>query len=585
MIKKIISIIISAVMSFSGIQLLSPNEFIDIFCEAVFGIPFTTASINGDFFSDITENDIEVMNKSFGIVKNRIVVVTKSGISFGEKHKLFKDEELKAVGWCTPVDIFVAACNQTNKKSIEKECDRLMKNENIRLALPLSVSKNAPQGTPNDQYYLFDDLEQSNWDELNPDGSEAWLEMINARQAWDYEAYYKPVKLGVIDTGFAKKHPELKGKITFPNFWQRLINLPDVHGTHVAGIIAASRNNGFGVAGICDQATLVCADWSPLIPWNANLSVIFDFVAVVKAGSKAINFSLGKSDSAESENLDEMNRILTADEVITYYTMSSLLGKGYDFLCVQSAGNGDCFGIPIDSYYNGLFCSLTDETYYPELSDIPVSEMLDRIIIVGSTSYDAENGYQQSFFSNVGERVDIVAPGEEILSTMTSDSYLYLSGTSMSTPVVTGVAGLIWSVNPNFTAKEVKDIILSCNDKMSKKYEELPEQADAIARDLPVINAKLCTEEALKRTYSDMGAVSGRLDLQGEKNAVISFCGKEYTAFSDGSFCFVAQAGSGALTATLPDGTEIASAEITVTAGEITELSAQEPPAEPIITE
>lgn len=585
MINKIISIIISAVLSFSGIQLLSPDELIDTFSEAFFGIPFSTSSIKENFLSNIEEADIEIIGRDSGIVKNRIVVITKSGISFGEKHKFFKNENLKAVGWCAPIDIFVVSCKQADKNAIDKECRRLMKNENVKLALPLSVSKIISQGTPNDQYYLFDDLEKCNWDELNPDGSEAWLEIINARQAWDYESYYKPVKLGVVDMGFSTRHPELKNKITFPNFWKRILNFPDVHGTHVAGIIAANRNDGIGVAGICSHATLVCADCTPPLVWNANLSVLFNFVAIVKAGARVVNLSLGKSQNAESGQLEAMNEVIKADETLCYYTMARLLEKGYDFLCVQANGNGDGFGIPIDAHYNGIFCSLNENTSFPELSDIPVSEMLNRIVIVGSTTYDAENGYHQSIFSNVGECVDIVAPGEEILSTMTDESYVYLSGTSMSAPMVTGVAGLILSINPKLTSKEVKEIILSSTDRVSKKLGYLTPESDAVARDLPILNAKLCVEEALRRTYSDMGTVSGTVDLNGEKNAIVSFGGKEYTAFSDGSFSFVAKAGSGVLEVTLSDGTKLLSCEITVTAGETTVVSSQEPTVEPPIEE
>lgn len=581
MIDKIISVIISTVLTFSGLQFLSPYELIDTFYEAVYGLPFTSSSINGDFFSEITENDIEVIDEYSGIVKNRMVLILKSGMSFSEKHNFLKSENLKAVGWCSPVDVYVVSCSQTANAAIEKECSRLMNNESIRLALPLSVTKNAPQGTPDDQYYLFDGLEECNWDELNPDGSEAWLEMIDARQAWDYESYFNPVKLGVVDTGFSKNHPELKGKITFPNFWQKLINIPNYHGTHVAGIIAASRNDGIGVAGICSQATLLCVDWNPLIQWNSNLSVLFGFVAEVKAGAKAVNFSLGKAQNAESDYLEAMNNVIESDASLTYYFMASLLEKGYDFLCVQSTGNGDCYGVPIDAYYNGLFCAIKEDSDFSDLSDIPVSEMLDRIIVVGSTGYETGRGYFQSDFSNVGECVDIVAPGEEILSTMTNKSYIYLTGTSMSTPMVTGVAGLIWSINPDFTAKEVRDIILSSTDRVSVKSRDLIEASDSIARDIPVLNAKLCVEEALRRTDSDMGTVIGKVDLNGEKNAIVSFGGKEYTAFSDGSFRFVSKAGTGVLKVILPDGTEIASSEITVTAGEITEFSDEEPTVEP----
>jgi len=562
--NRIISLFVSAVLTFSGFQFLSPDEFIDSFFETVFGIPFTSSSINGDFFNDITENDIEVIGTDFGIVRNRMVIAVEAESSFGEKHDFFKKENLKVIGWCAPVDIYIVKCEQSDNSSIKKECDRLLENDLIKLAKPLTVSRNEPQGTPNDQYYLFDELEESDWDELNPGGSEAWLEMVDARQAWDYEDLFKSVKIGVVDSGFSRNHPELNGKIKFPSFWAKLINYPDYHGTHVAGMIAANRNDGIGVAGLCSHATLVCYDWDTLFTWSTDLSPLFGLVAIVKAGAKVVNFSLGKSASIKDISGKSVNNAIENDATIAYHYMSSLIKKGYDFLCVQSSGNGNNSGDPIDAYYNGIFCGITEDGDYSDISDVPNEEILKRIIVVGSTSYDSVKGYVQSDFSNVGDRVDIVAPGENIISTTTGKTYTYLSGTSMSTPVVTAIAGLIWSVNPDFTSEQVKNIILENNYRISKVNGSLSDESEKIAREIPIANANMCVMEAIYETYSDYGVVSGVVDLKGEKNATVSFNGRSYTVFSNGVFFFVAKSGSGTLKATLSSGEELLSKEITV---------------------
>ena len=72
----------------------------------------------------------------------------------------------------------------------------------------------------------------------------------------------------------------------------------------------------------------------------------------------------------------------------------------------------------------------------------------------------------RSFFSNYGQKsVDVFAPGSYIYSTAPGNKYIYLSGTSMATPVVAGVAALVWSYYPNLTALQLKDILLKSSDK------------------------------------------------------------------------------------------------------------------------
>ena len=127
--------------------------------------------------------------------------------------------------------------------------------------------------------------------------------------------------------------------------------------------------------------------------------------------------------------------------------------------------------------------------------------MLDRLIVVGSATTNGDGDYYQPYYSNVGDRVDICAPGDSIYSTvMTSDGgYGYMSGTSMAAPIVTAVCGLVWSIDSSFTGPEVKRII--CSDETScnrvkatvfKRYDEVN------YRDYNLINAKLCVEKAIE---------------------------------------------------------------------------------------
>jgi hypothetical protein len=102
-------------------------------------------------------------------------------------------------------------------------CKKIEATDGVALAMPLYLSKTSEQTTPNDPFdYMFEeDIYCSEnplvWDELHPEGRNWWLEAIRAREAWDYEAYFQPISLGVLDSGFDLEHPELEGKISFPN--------------------------------------------------------------------------------------------------------------------------------------------------------------------------------------------------------------------------------------------------------------------------------------------------------------------------------------------------------------------------------
>ena len=96
----------------------------------------------------------------------------------------------------------------------------------------------------------------------------------------------------------------------------------------------------------------------------------------------------------------------------------------------------------------------SDAPFYPAAFDHAA------IISVGSVDRHG----QKAFNSNYGGWVDVGAPGVAILSTYPNNQYRYMSGTSMATPVVSGIAALIWSLNPNPTNLQVKDMILNSVD-------------------------------------------------------------------------------------------------------------------------
>lgn len=568
MLVKIISLLMSAVITLTSFVSVSFSSFVDTLSEAFYGIPYTFDAIKSDFFAEMNDNDVVQVDEVSGYVKNKIAVFLDEDMPFAEKIDFFAKCKGILVGWCTPADLYVLKYPSMSYDEIIEECKNISENQGVAFSMPVFASKISENQTPDDSFG-----EMTEWNENAPQGNNWWLEAIDARQAWDYENYFSTANIGIVDSGFQLGHPELQGKISFPNSKQAKRNYPSTHGTHVAGIIAAEKNNLQGIAGINSNSRLICVDWSPegLQLWNTELAVLFGFSAVVKAGAKVVNFSLGISSGIVGTKAPWVNRVLGT--AATTLVMSSLLNKGYDFVAVQAAGNGNVLGYPIDASNNGHFSSVNENNIFTGFNKLDKSEILDRIIVVGAAENNGDGTYRQSFFSNVGSAISVAAPGNEIYSLDMNSDYCTLTGTSMATPMVTAVASLVWSVNPDFKGPEIKEIVCTATDKVAAVNTEAAYFDDLELMDYPMVNAKLAVEEAIKRTDSTVGTLEGIISDE-DANAV-EFNGKQYTVLSDGSFSFVAPEAEGLLNVLDASGNIIRSINTSIIAGEITEITGE----------
>ncbi len=203
------------------------------------------------------------------------------------------------------------------------------------------------------------------------------------------------------------------------------------HGTHVAGIIAAERNNGLGANGVANNVAIMSIRAVPNGD-EYDKDIALGIRYAVDNGAKIINGSFGK---AFSPNADWVY------EAIKYAAEN-------DVLFVHAAGNS---GDDLDDPNNPNFPN-------DQINNGP--EIADNVITVGALSnqYGSE---MVASFSNYGKiNVDVFAPGDAIYSTMPNNEYDFQGGTSMAAPAVAGVAALIRSYYPKLTASEVKQIIL-----------------------------------------------------------------------------------------------------------------------------
>lgn len=323
------------------------------------------------------------------------------------------------------------------------------------------------------------------WQDTDPWGegkerNDWWAEATHCYEAWrEFSEYFTPIKVGVVDSGVLPSHEDLR--VSFPSPYFHNINTPGDHGTEVAGLIAA-RNNNVGMCGVAYQAQLVFVDrrsgGTRYVDW------FHKYNSILRSGAKVINNSYGlhyvsSSTYATSDEFrNERNKGTTYEEfleerqiaivecarIVADYTCS-VIQKGWDPLFIQSAGNGeDNHGPGVDAIHNNWWATLTRlntadiAQKYGMISD----ELLQHIIIVGNVQNKKQGkNYLLAGDSNYGETVSICAPGVQDYTTAVDGGYTSVGGTSMSAPIVSGAAALVWSINPSLTAGEVKHILVT----------------------------------------------------------------------------------------------------------------------------
>jgi thermitase len=225
--------------------------------------------------------------------------------------------------------------------------------------------------------------------------------------------------IGIVDTGVDQTHPELSGKVAACADGLGGVVLDgectddSLHGTHVAGTIAAKANNATGVAGVDPAASLVICK---ALRGGAGVGLTSDVANCINwahtHGAKVISMSLG---GGASTTLQQAVRNAWEN------------GGATGSVLVAAAGND---GNSTVSYPAG----------YAEVVSVAATDDNDA----------------KASFSNTNADVELAAPGVDILSTIPGGQYATLSGTSMATPHASGVAGVLWQLFPADTASGIR---------------------------------------------------------------------------------------------------------------------------------
>ncbi len=251
--------------------------------------------------------------------------------------------------------------------------------------------------------------------------SQYYLRQINAPKAWGTTKGNSLV-VGVLDTGVDANHPDLEGKIFgSENLLPEDKNDAIGHGTEVSGIIAANTNNKQGIAGVS---------------WNTK---ILPIKVTDEYGQARVSTVVEALDRTYTEGVKIVQISLSTSQFSQVLKDSVQEANERGILIISTAGNTG-----------------EREVRYPAA--------FEGVIGVGAVN----SSKKIESYSTLGDHVSLVAPGASIYTTSLYSGYSSVSGTSFAAPQVAGTAALIWSVAPDISSEDVRQILFQSAEDLGE---------------------------------------------------------------------------------------------------------------------
>ena len=394
-------------------------------------------------------------------VENQVLVSFKHGASASEKAVLHGKANGKVVKKISKIGVEVV---EVPKGKVADAIKAYKNNPNVAFAEPnyrrVLTTSEGSQSVPNipnmftEQWHLDNTgqgfgaectIDLDTWEYVcdapvylgAPDAD------IDAPEGWELTHGSSEIKIAILDSGVECSHPDLSGKCIEEKKFSSSSTVTDIvgHGTHVASIAAANTDNSIGTAGVARNATIgnlkVCYE-EEIVPGFPEYGVTAycddsDVAAAIAYaadnGYQVINMSLGGSEYSETFKL----------------AVDTAWSKG----AVLVAGAGNTYGLTKS---------------YPAA--------YENVIAVAATNADDNLATFSTFSTDADDWVSVAAPGDTIFAAVPGsaclgdpDCYTWKSGTSMATPVVSGIAAMVWSYIDSPTNTTVRD----CIEKSAEK--------------------------------------------------------------------------------------------------------------------
>ncbi len=448
------------------------------------------------YIKQVTANDVVAHpdEKMYKYINETVVMIAEDDASKEDIEQLIADSNGDLCGYIADINMFQAEFDGADYDKLCEISNTLTDSDLVNYAT-IDYFDEFEADYPTD---LIEERYKQSQDDVNvsdtikdntsaqSQNNEKYFELINyPDDISKYEQAFDEIRVGIYDI-YVDPNNYLD-VINTDKYDAALLrndcNWADLsHGSHIAGIFAASKDS-FAPA-ICPGADIVSCNGvcTALSFWASSFTDM-----VVNYQVKSINVSLGwlmPYGYGAQLGCEFATEIYNKNADFFEAFLKELVNTGNEFIICCAAGNES--GTPVNKTSDGSFRYATlnilnkvdlfniftkkpeyaDALYFSVFGAIDDQDVKDRIIVVGACNTEGH----MTDFSCAGKRVDILAPGDDVQSFILDGNYIAQTGTSMASPYVAGTAAMLFAVNEDLTAKEVKEIIISAATEETELY-------------------------------------------------------------------------------------------------------------------